>query len=101
VAAKLKDEHKASCIVFVDDGKEKSLPVCEKTVFNVYLKLNERKVKSAEEAGCDEEQEAVNRGTLTLYQCSDEDGAYKVTEIKSGPLEKGDLKSEVSLRVLN
>jgi villin 1/advillin len=85
----------------VDDGKEKSLPVCEQTVFNVYLKLSERKVKSAEEAGNDETEEAVNRGALTLYQCSDEEGTYKVTEIKSGPLEKSDLKSEVSLRVLN
>lgn len=100
MAAKFKDEHKASSIVFVDDGKEKSMPVCERTVFNAYLNLSDRTVKSAEEAGSDEVDEGVNRAALTLYQCSDEEGTYKVTEIKSGPLEPGDLKSEVSLRVL-
>ena len=100
MAGKLKDDHKASSIVFVDDGKEMSLPVCERTVFNEYLNLRDRKVKSAEEAGSDDAEEEANRAELTLYQCSDEDGTYKVTEIKSGPLEKGDLKSEVSLKVL-
>ena len=97
---KLKDEHKASSIVFVDDGREKSLPACERTVFNEYLKLSDRMVKSAEEAGSDDEQDGANRLDLTLYQCSDEDGTYKVTEIKSGQLVQGDLKSEVSLKVL-
>lgn len=86
--------------MFVDDGQEKSLPTCERTVFNVYLKLSDRVVKSAEEAGCDDAEEEASRMELTLYQCSDEDGTYKVTEIKSGPLEQGDLKSEVSLKVL-
>jgi villin 1/advillin len=95
VAAKLRDEHDASSIVFVDDGKEKSLPVCEKTVFNAHLSLTNYKVKSAQEAGSDEEQEQVNRATLTLYHCSDDDGTYKVTEVKSGPLEQNDLRSEV------
>lgn len=100
MATKLKDEHNASSIVFVDDGREKSLPACEQTVFNEYLNLSERMVKSAEEAGSDDAEEEANRSELTLYQCSDEDGTYKVIEIKSGPLEKGDLKSEVSLKVL-
>lgn len=101
VAVKLKDEHKASSTVFVDDGREKSLPVCERTVFNEYLKLSDRTVKSAEEAGSDDAQEEANRAELTLYQCSDEDGTYKVIEIKSGPLEQGDLKSEDSFIVDN
>jgi len=100
VAVKLKDEHKASSIVFVDDGREKSLPVCEQTVFNEYLKLSNRTVKPAEQAGSDDAQDEVSRVDLTLYQCCDEDGTYKVTEIKSGPLKQGDLKSEVSLKVL-
>jgi hypothetical protein len=100
VATKFRDEHNASSIVFVDDGQEASLPVCEKTVFDAHLKLRDRKVKSAEEAGSDDLEEEVNRDALTLYQCSDEGGTYKVTEIKSGPLEQNDLKSEVSLRVL-
>lgn len=100
MAGKLKDEHNANSIVFVDDGREKSLPVCERTVFNEYLNLSDRTVKSAEEAGIDDAEEEANRAQLTLYQCSDEDGTYKVIEIKSGPLEQGDLKSEVSLKVL-
>lgn len=95
MATKLRDEHNASSIVFVDDGKENSLPVCERTVFNAHLGLSNRKTKSAEEAGADDEQEVVNRAALTLYHCSDEDGTYKVTEVKSGPLEQSDLRSEV------
>jgi hypothetical protein len=95
VAEKLRDEHNASSIVFVDDGKENSLPVCERTVFNAYLSLSNRKVKSAGEAEADDVQEEVDRGALTLYHCSDEDGTYKVTEVKSGPLEQTDLTSEV------
>lgn len=100
-ATKLRDEHNASSVVFVDDGKEKSLPVCEQTVFNAHLKLSDRKVKSAEEAGSDDAEEEVIRGALTLYHCSDEDGTYKVTEVKSGPLEQSDLKSEDSFIVDN
>lgn len=100
MAAKLRDDHNASSIVFVDEGKEKSLPACERAVFNEYLNLSDRTVKSAEEAGSDDAEEEANRAELTLYQCSDEDGTYKVIEIKSGHLEQGDLKSEVSLKVL-
>lgn len=96
MATKLKDEHKASSIIFVDDGQENTLPACEQKVFNKHLNLSNRTVKSAEEAGSDEAQEEANRSKLTLYQCSDENGTYKVTEIKSGPLEQGDLKPEVS-----
>lgn len=83
--------------MFVDDGKENSLPVCERTVLNAHLSLSNRMVKSPEEAGADDVQEEVDQGTLTLYHCSDEDGTYKVTEVKSGPLEQTDLTSEVSL----
>lgn len=101
VAEKLRDEHKASSIVFVDDGKENSLPVCERTVFNAHLSLSNRKVKSAEDAGADDVQEEADQGTLTLYHCSDEDGTYKVTEVKSGPLEQTDLTSEDSFIIDN
>ncbi|XP_021921948.1 advillin-like isoform X2 [Zootermopsis nevadensis] len=101
VATKLRDEHNASSIVFVDDGKEKSLPVCERTVFNAHLGLSNHTVKSAEEAGADDVQEEVKRATLTLYHCSDEDGTYKVTEVKSGPLEQSDLRSEDSFIIDN
>jgi hypothetical protein len=95
VAAKLRDEHNASSVVFVDDGKEMSLPTCERTVLNAHLNLSNRRVKSAEEAGNDDVDEEVTRGSLTLYHCTDEDGTYKVTEVKSGSLEQNDLKSEV------
>jgi hypothetical protein len=96
VATKLRDEHNASSIVFVDDGKESLLPVCERTVFNAHLSLSKRTVKSADEVDADDVQEEANRAALTLYHCSDEDGTYKVTEVKSGPLEQSDLRSEVS-----
>lgn len=101
IATKLRDEHNASSVVFVDDGKEKGLPVCERTVLNAHINLADRKVRSAEEAGADDEQEQINHGALTLYHCSDEDGTYKVTEVKTGPLDQSDLRSEDSFIVDN
>ena len=83
-------------MVFVDEGKENALPVCERTVFNVHLNLGQRQIKNAADAGDDEEKEVVAQSSLTLYHCSDEDGTYKVTEVKPGPLEQHDLRSEVS-----
>ncbi|KAJ9589746.1 hypothetical protein L9F63_017048 [Diploptera punctata] len=101
VASKLRDEHNASSVVFVDEGKENALPVCERTVLNAHLSLSSRIIKSADEAGDDEEQEVVTQNGLVLYHCSDEDGTYKVTEVKVGPLDQNDLKSEDSFIVDN
>ncbi|XP_067001407.2 villin-1 [Anabrus simplex] len=101
VASKLRDEHGASSIVFVDEGQEQNLPACEKRIFNSFLKLNERTIKSADEAGEDEVVEEVIRGSLTLYHCTDDDGTYKVTELKSGPLQQSDLNSDDSFIIDN
>lgn len=97
MALKLKSDFNASSIEFVDDGKELNLHPAEKKVFNDLLSIRERSVKSAEDAGADEVVEEGLRSSLTLYHCSDEEGAYKITEIRNGPLNQSDLNSNVSI----
>ncbi|KAK7872312.1 hypothetical protein R5R35_002764 [Gryllus longicercus] len=101
VAGKLRDDHNASALVFVDDGDEQDMHAGEKKIFNEHLNLSERVIKSAEEAGADDEVESGLRNLLTLYQCEDEDGTYKVVELKSGPLYQSDLHSDGSFIVDN
>nr|CAD7432912.1 unnamed protein product [Timema monikensis] len=98
VAMKLQDEYNINSIVFVDDGFEHRLPATEKLVFNQHLNLKKRLVKTADEGNVDLE---IDKAALTLYHCSDEEGTYKVIEVKSGPLYQSDLSSEVRLESFN
>lgn len=92
----LKDEHHAVSIVFVDDGKELSLPESERLLLGVYLDLSPTARQAIKKSlGDDIEAEKSERNALKLYQCSDESGTYKVVEIKSGPLLQDDLSSNV------
>nr|CAD7569621.1 unnamed protein product [Timema californicum] len=98
VAMKLQDEYNINSIVFVDDGFEHRLPATEKLVFNQHLNLKKRLVKAADEGNVDLE---IDKAALTLYHCSDEEGTYKVIEVKSGPLYQSDLSSEDSFIIDN
>lgn len=92
----LRDEHNAVSIVFVDDGKESSLPESERLLLGVYLDLSSTSRQSVKKSsGDDRIVEQTERSALKLYQCSDENGTYKVVEIKSGPLLQSDLNSNV------
>lgn len=98
VAIQLKDEHNAVSIVFVDDGKENLLPESEKLLLGVYLDLNpSARNHLAESVDDDMKSEKIERAIVKLYKCSDEDGTYKVIEVKTGPLLQSDLNTNVSV----
>ena len=54
-----------------------------------------------EEAGSDDKQESAVVNEIKLYECSDEGGTLKVTEVKKGPLYQTDLKPDNSFIVDN
>ena len=58
-------------------------------------------MKPLEEARTDEESEAAVVTEIKLYQCNEEEGTLKVTEIKKGPLYQSDLSSNDSFIVDN
>ncbi|KAF7268409.1 hypothetical protein GWI33_018470 [Rhynchophorus ferrugineus] len=95
-AAKLSEEMKERLkipnIIFVDDGYEKTTDGNIQKQFGKYLPLEKRIVLP--ESGNDKEETDANRGCLRLYKCSDNNGKYRVAEIKSGPLIQADLTSE-------
>ncbi|KAL1458347.1 hypothetical protein WDU94_008506, partial [Cyamophila willieti] len=97
VAQQFKIENNASALIFVEDGKESQLPESEKTLLDVYLdvRANGGGVKGDISESDDEAEQAQSK-YIKLYQCSDEDGSYKVTEVKTGPLYQNDLKSKDS-----
>lgn len=101
LAQSLKDEHGGSDIVIVESGKEAQLTANEKALFDKLLPLRERSVRAASEVVSDEKQERRVAEELRLYRCSDEDGALKVVEVKSGPLLQTDLDKNDSFIVDN
>lgn len=86
--------------MFVDEGKELSLQDSEKVLLGVYLDLNSpARLHIKDFAGDDVAAEKAESSALKLYKCSDEDGTYKVMEIKTGPLNQYDLNTNVSISV--
>lgn len=84
-------------IVFVDDGREDSLPESEKLLLGVYLDMSPAARQSLCSASDDDSaSEIKERSALRLYKCSDESGTYKVVEVKTGPLLQEDLNTNVS-----
>ncbi|XP_076316612.1 villin-1-like [Tachypleus tridentatus] len=101
LAQELKAEGGEGSIVTVDDGKEKSLTNAEKEVFNKWLPITEKKLKSYKDVVADDVIERKLRKELKLYKCCDEGGTLKVTEVKSGPLDQSDLTSQDSYIIDN
>uniref|UniRef100_A0A8D8W0P4 Advillin n=1 Tax=Cacopsylla melanoneura TaxID=428564 RepID=A0A8D8W0P4_9HEMI len=95
VAQQLKIENNALALIFVEDGKELALPEAEKTLLGVYLDLRASVGVKGNIKESDEMVEQTHYNHIKLYQCSDEDGTYNVTEVKTGPLYQSDLKSKV------
>lgn len=77
--------------MFVDDGYEQTLPDNDKKELNKYLPLGKRSVFQA----ADEEAEK-GKSVIRLYRCSDNNGKYRVAEVKLSPLDQADLNSDVS-----
>ncbi|TRY61821.1 hypothetical protein TCAL_04385 [Tigriopus californicus] len=92
LAHKLKEEKGQGEIVILHDGDENKLERDEKSLFESVLPLekkNELKDTSGEDS--DDKEELRLRTELKLYECSDDGGTLKITEIKSGPLLQSDL----------
>ncbi|XP_022911438.2 advillin isoform X2 [Onthophagus taurus] len=93
IAVQLKSENDNIPLVFVDDGYEQSLQNEQKSEFQKYLPLNQRHVLPSDPEK-DEVVEKQFKNNIKLYKCSDNNGKYRVTEIKSGPLLQSDLDSD-------
>lgn len=90
----MKEDYEVSNLIFVDDGYEKTLPAESQKDFNKYLPLEKRIILP-------EIQNGVGNGNfhesvVKLYKCSENNGKYRVVEIKNGPLQQSDLSSDVS-----
>lgn len=80
----------------MDDGYEQTLNDFEKAELNKYLPLEKRTTSQFEDAG-DEEEIEKQKTTIRLYRCTDNNGKYRVAEVKLNPLDQIDLNSNVSL----
>ena len=85
--------------VAIDDGEEGGdSEDCQ--LLNYLLPLSEKgQIQDASVAPDQSSQTA--RGKVKLYRCSDDSGKLILTEVKDGPLEQGDLKSDDSYLIDN
>ena len=99
-AQTLKDEHGSPSyqVVVIADGQESADEQVD--IFNELLPLAEKGHLKDSAATPDEEDTKV-RGKVKLYRCSDSEGKLVLTEVKDGPLQQADLKSEDSFLVDN
>nr|CAI5823335.1 unnamed protein product [Callosobruchus analis] len=94
-AVMMASEMKISCpadIIFVDDGYEKTLPSNVRDRFNHHLPLSKRIILPQSV----EEKSTAASHVLKLYKCAENNGKYRVVELKNGPFQQNDLKSDVS-----
>lgn len=97
-AAKVSQQFKAEAggratIIFVEDGKEDSLPDVEQQIFESLLPLKDKRELKSEVS--DDVADTAVTVEIKLYRCSDDDGTLRVTEVKAGPLHQNDLNSGV------
>ncbi|XP_065164723.1 LOW QUALITY PROTEIN: advillin [Atheta coriaria] len=89
IATTLKTETGIGKIAFIEDGYEQTLADEDKCELQKYLPLDKRHVMPLDFDGNDDDKS--HKGHLKLYRCSDNNGKYRVTEIKAGPLVQADL----------
>ncbi|CAH1989954.1 unnamed protein product [Acanthoscelides obtectus] len=77
-------------VVFVDDGYEKTLPSNLRDRFNHHLPLSKRLIVPHSE----KENDTPAKHVLKLYKCAENNGKYRVVEIKNGPFHQKDLNSD-------
>ncbi|KAG5887879.1 hypothetical protein JTB14_015531 [Gonioctena quinquepunctata] len=92
IALDIKEEHKIPNIVFVDDGYEKTLQDNIRGEFNKYLPLEKRLILPENHEG--DENGNYQRSSMKLYRCSENNGKYRVVEIKNSPFQQNDLNVE-------
>jgi len=86
----MKDQYKIPNVIFVDDGYEKTIDPNIQKEFNKYLPLEKRVVLPGDMV------ENPTKTSIRLYKCSENNGKYRVAEVKNGPLCHNDLNSDVS-----
>ncbi|XP_025829482.1 advillin isoform X2 [Agrilus planipennis] len=91
IANQLRTEKKCYHIVFVDDGYEQTLDEKVKGDFNKHLPLSKRTVQPHEPAECKDKDKTHAKHPLRTYKCTDNNGRYRVAEVKTGPLNQSDL----------
>lgn len=92
ISQEIKEECTIPNIVFVDDGYEKTLTDNARKVFSTHLPLEKRIVLPESQLNG----EFAYNGGIKLYKCVENNGKYRVTELKSGPLVQADLNSDAS-----
>jgi len=80
-------------VVIVEDGQESFLGGIEREVFETYLPLTAKMIKSHTQVAKDEVVSQKLSSDIRLYRCTDESGTLKVAEVKKGPLYQRDLES--------
>lgn len=93
----MKEEKKVANITFVDDGYEKTLLDDVKKEFSKYLLLEKRMILP-ENIEVDENGN-YQKSPMKLYRCSENNGKYRVTEIKNGPFLQYDFSPDVSISI--
>lgn len=91
----MKEENEISNLFFLDDGYEKTLTEDKLKEFNKYLPLEKRMILPDMQNG--DENGNFHESVIKLYKCSENNGKYRVVEIKNGPLQQSNLNSDVSL----
>ncbi|XP_074029921.1 villin like protein quail isoform X3 [Leptinotarsa decemlineata] len=92
IAVDMKEEHKINNIIFVDDGYEKTLQDDIKKELSKYLPLEKRLILPEIREG--DVNGNYQRSLMKLYKCSENNGKYRVVEIKSGPFQQNDLNQQ-------
>ncbi|XP_077300756.1 villin like protein quail isoform X2 [Arctopsyche grandis] len=79
-------------IVFLNDGYEQTLRNDKKLLFQKYLNLQHRHVKTTEEE-VNGKEKGESKHSIRLYKCWHTATKYRIEEIKPGPLLQSDLNS--------
>ncbi|KAH0810615.1 hypothetical protein GEV33_012178 [Tenebrio molitor] len=92
LSTEMKEQYNIPNIAFVDDGYEKTLQDEEKKQWNKYLPLDKRHVLPENES--DSQSFFQRSANIRLYKCSENNGKYRVAEVKNGPLYQTDLEPD-------
>lgn len=88
-ARKLRDDRGKGNLIVADDGEEGNMDEDERTLFEEYLPLEEKKnLLPASAGGADDSYERKAAASIKLWKCSEEGSQLKVTEIGEKPLKK-------------
>ena len=100
IAEQIRAEHSHHCesIVIVGDGEERlDLSAEELKYFEQYLPLDKKCVDKHDPKEDEAKYEIRERADVVLYNCKEENGSIQINKVKTGPLFRTDLDSNVRL----